>query len=82
MSPKLRHLSGSQVVDIFRVFGFEIHSQRGSHVKLRRVNTDGEKQTITIPLHSELDVGTLRAIIRQSTRYIPEIELRHYFYSD
>ena len=69
MSPKLKHLSGSEVVDIFRVFGFEIYSQRGSHIKLRRIGPEGEKQTLTIPLHHELDVGTLRAIIRQPTRF-------------
>jgi predicted RNA binding protein YcfA (HicA-like mRNA interferase family) len=63
-------------------FGFEIHSQRGSHVKLRRIGVKGERQTLTIPLHSELDVGTLRAIVRQAARYIPEAELRLHFYTD
>jgi predicted RNA binding protein YcfA (HicA-like mRNA interferase family) len=63
-------------------FGFEKHSQRGSHVKLRRIEVAGERQTLTIPLHPELDVGTLRAIVRQATRYIPETEQRTYFYTD
>ena len=82
MPPKLKRLSGSGVVDIMRTFGFEIYSQRGSHVKLRRIEATGERQTLTIPLHVELDVGTLRAIFRQATRYIPETELRSYFYTD
>ncbi len=82
MSPKLKRLSGSEVVDIMHTFGFETHSQEGSHIKLRRIGVKGERQTLTIPLHAELDVGTLRAIVRQATRYIPETELRSYFYTD
>ena len=82
MSPKLKRLSGSEVVDIMRTSGFEKHSQRGSHVKLRRFGVTGERQTLTIPLHAEFDVSTLRAIVRQTTRYIPETELRSYFYTD
>lgn len=82
MSPKLKRLSGPEVANIICTFGFERYSQRGSHVKLRRVGIAGEKQTLTIPLHTELDVGTLRAIIRQAARYIPENELRPYFYAD
>jgi len=58
----------------------ESFSQRGSHVKLRRVLLDGTKQTLTIPLHEELDKGTLRAIFRQALRYIPEEEVKPYFY--
>jgi len=65
-----------------RIFGFETHSQKGSHIKLHRIGIKGERQTLTIPLHAELDVGTLRAIVRQVTRYIPEAELRSRFYTD
>ncbi len=82
MPPKLKRLSGSEVTSIFHSFGFETNSQRGSHVKLRRVTAFGEKQTLTIPIHAELDAGTLRAIFRQATRYILETELRPHFYSD
>ena len=35
-----------------------------------------------IPLHAELDAGTLQAIIRQAKRYIPEVELLSRFYAD
>ncbi len=82
MSPKLKRLSGPEVLAIFHGFGFETHSQRGSHVKLRRITVTGEKQTLTIPIHVELDAGTLRVIIRQASRYIPESELRPPFYTD
>ena len=81
MSPKLKRLSGEDVISILGKFGFVIHSQRGSHAKLRRVSFAEEKQTLTVPIHEELDTGTLRAIIRQAGRYITEEELRPYFYS-
>jgi len=79
--PKLRRLSGSEVIRILEYFGFVVHAQRGSHVKLRRIGPAGEKQTLTIPRHRELDAGTLRAILRQASRYIPSEELRPYFYT-
>jgi predicted RNA binding protein YcfA (HicA-like mRNA interferase family) len=55
--PKPKVLGGKEVIKILSLFGFEIVSQRGSHVKLRRVLSDGTKQTLTIPLHEELDKG-------------------------
>ncbi len=81
MSPKLKRLSGRDVTSILGKFGFFIYSQRGNHVKLRRMSSAGEKQTLTVPLHNELDVGTLRAIIRQAGRYLPEEQLKPYFYA-
>ena len=81
MSTKLKRLSGAEVVAILRTFGFEVHSQRGSHVKLRRIVSGGGKQTLTIPLHAELDAGTLRAIIRQARHYVPETDLQRHFYT-
>ena len=79
--PKLRRLSGQEVIAAFQSFGFEIVAQRGSHVKLRRF-IHGNKQTLTIPNHDELDTGTLRAIIRHASVYIPEHELVPFFFSD
>ena len=81
MSPKLKRLSGKEVISILNKFGFTSHSQKGSHVKLKRISTAGAKQTLTVPIHDKLDLGTLRVIIRQASRYIPEEQLRPYFYS-
>ena len=53
---------------------------RGSHAKLRRELADGTRQILTIPLHRELAPGTLRAVFRQATRFIPADELRPYFF--
>ncbi|MDP1689014.1 MAG: type II toxin-antitoxin system HicA family toxin [bacterium] len=80
--PKLKTLSGKEIVDIFISYGFEVASQRGSHIKLRKISVDEHKQTLTIPNHLELDKGTLRAIYRQSLGYIIEEDLFNNFYSE
>ncbi|MBN1248717.1 MAG: type II toxin-antitoxin system HicA family toxin [Anaerolineae bacterium] len=80
--PRLRRLSGSDVIRILESFGFVVHAQRGSHVKLRRLGSRCERQTLTIPSHKELDTGTLRAILRQASQYIPEEDLRPHFYTE
>lgn len=80
--PKLKTLSGGDVVKIFSLFGFEIEAQRGSHVKLRRLLPGGTRQTLTIPMHDEMDKGTLKAIYRQALRYLTEDQLRPHFYGD
>jgi predicted RNA binding protein YcfA (HicA-like mRNA interferase family) len=82
MSPKLKKLSGKQVVAILGDFGFVVHSQKGSHAKLRRITSAGDKQTLTIPIHDELDVGTLRAILRQASRCVPQEQLQAHFLSE
>lgn len=78
---KLKTLSGEDVVKIFKTFGFVVSGQKGSHIKLIRLLKDNTKQPITIPNHKEIDKGTLRAIIRQASRYIPIDELNKHFYS-
>ena len=67
--PKLRTLSGSDLIRTFARFGFQEISQRGSHVKLRRALVNGVRENLTVPLHDELDRGTLQAIYRQESRY-------------
>lgn len=78
--PKLRRLAGRELLAILQGFGFQQVSQRGSHVKLARELT-GARQVLTVPLHAELDPGTLRAIFRQASRFISESELRPLFYT-
>jgi len=77
--PKLKILSGKEVIEVFKTFGFEIYGQKGSHVKLRRIR-DGMKETLIVPFHKMLDTGTLRAILRQAGRFIPPDELKKHFY--
>jgi predicted RNA binding protein YcfA (HicA-like mRNA interferase family) len=80
--PRLRRLSGAELLRIFRGFGFTVHSQRGSHIKLRRIRPDGTTETLTIPVHREIKLGTLQAIVTQAVRFIPEADLRPHFYTD
>jgi predicted RNA binding protein YcfA (HicA-like mRNA interferase family) len=53
--PKLRRLSGNDLLRILSRFGFHPISQRGSHVKVRRSLPSGTHQTLTVVLHDELD---------------------------
>ena len=80
--PKLRVLSVRQVLSILAEFGFQHFSQRGSHIKLRRILADGRRQTLTVPNHEEFDRATLHAIYRQASRFIPESALRSRFFAD
>jgi predicted RNA binding protein YcfA (HicA-like mRNA interferase family) len=78
---RLRVLSGREVLKILGEFGFQDIGQRGSHIKLRRVPSGGRSQTITVPNHDEIDRGTLHAIFRQASRFVPESELRRKFFT-
>lgn len=82
MSPKLRRLSGSDVIGIFGKFGFAAVSQRGSHIKLVRTSENEERQILTIPNHKELDTGTLQSIVRQASKYIDTVVLKEQFYTE
>ncbi len=79
--PKLKALSGVDVVKILSVFGFSVVSQKGSHAKLARVRGE-TREILTVPTHKELDRGTLRAIFRQASRFIPESDLSQHFYTE
>ncbi len=53
--------------------GFYEYSQKGSHVKLVKITSEGTRTAI-IPKHSEISVGTLRSILRQAGLTIEEFE--------
>jgi len=72
---------GARPAPNLRCLRLRAGSQRGSHVKLRRLLPGGVRQTLTIVLHDEVDKGTLRAIFRQAVRYVPESELRPHFFT-
>ena len=78
--PKLKVLSGKDVVKIFNQLGFSVFAQRGSHVKLRRTLNGNNHQTLTVPYHNELDKGTVKAIYNQALKYVSEAELKAHFY--
>jgi len=78
--PKLKVISGDYLIKNFVKFGFAIVDQSGSHIKIQRQH-DGEKQTLTIPLHKELDRGMTKGIYNQALKYLPEEKLRELFYT-
>jgi predicted RNA binding protein YcfA (HicA-like mRNA interferase family) len=52
--------SGRDIVKVLENWGFtRVSGGKGSHMKLRYINPDtGEKRTVIVPDHEELDRGT------------------------
>ena len=71
---KLRVLSAAEVCRILEEYDFVFVRQRGSHLIMQKQLPDS---TITVPIpnYSEIKVGTLQSIIRQSglPRYLFEV---------
>lgn len=62
--PRLPIISGKRLVKILSNNGFEVVGRKGSHVRLKKKTK--EKTLVTVvPLHKELDPGTLLAILKQ-----------------
>jgi len=79
--PKLRRLSGKEVVSFCEEHHFSISRQKGSHINLVRFSAL-KKQIVTIPNHKEIDRGTLHAIFKKLLPYISEQDLQKFFYTD
>ncbi len=81
--PRLRRLSGAEIIKILESFGFDVINIKGSHHKLRRI-VDDKKQTLHVPVHSSkpISTGTLSSIYKAACAYIPEDDLHPYFYGD
>ena len=63
---KLPQVSGEDTIKILERNGFAVVSTKGSHVKLRQVTSSGLINTVIVPKHKTLKMGTLRAIIAQA----------------
>jgi predicted RNA binding protein YcfA (HicA-like mRNA interferase family) len=81
--PRLRRLTGKQVVKILEDFDFQIVRVRGSHHQLRRI-VEGRPQSLTEPVHGNqpLTIGTLRSIYREACTYIPIEDIEPLFFDD
>ncbi len=62
---KLRVLSGKEVCTILERHTFHEARRRGSHIVMQKQSDQGTV-TVPVPDHSELRIGTLQSIIRQS----------------
>jgi predicted RNA binding protein YcfA (HicA-like mRNA interferase family) len=59
--PKLPCLSGQRIARALGRLGFERRRQRGSHLVMRHGS-----DVCVVPMHREVDQGTLRGILRQA----------------
>ena len=58
--PPLPVISGTACIAALSKLGYTILRQKGSHVRL----VCPSRPPVTVPMHDELDRGTLRSIIR------------------
>ena len=65
MGKKRPRLSGNEVIKALAKNGFQPIRQKGSHVILVKETPECKISTV-VPLHKELDKGTLLEIIRQA----------------
>ena len=81
---RLKRLSSREILRLLGRFGFEVESMRGSHAKLVRLrHAEGGRlmrEVLVVPMHREPRIGTVRAIYRQASRFIPEDELKPGFF--
>ncbi|MEK7150307.1 MAG: type II toxin-antitoxin system HicA family toxin [Patescibacteria group bacterium] len=55
--------------------------QKGSHINLALFVSE-DKQVVTIPNHKEIDRGTLHNIFKKLLTFIPDTELKKFFYTN
>ncbi len=64
--PILRKVSGEKLLKIFcNKLGFSVLRRKGSHVSIAKQIPAGKIGTV-IPMHPELKIGTLKAILKQA----------------
>jgi predicted RNA binding protein YcfA (HicA-like mRNA interferase family) len=66
---RLGNISGKDAAKAFEKAGWLARGQAGSHLILTKA---GIRANLTVPLHSELAPGTLRALIRVSGLTVDE----------
>lgn len=69
--PKL--YSARQIIRALQRLGFEVVSQKGSHIKLRK-RFSGQVFSPIVPNHREIAMGTLQSILRQAGITREELE--------
>jgi len=62
---KLKILSGKEVCKILFDQGFIQVRQKGSHIVVQK-RVENRTITVPVPNHTEIKIGTLQSIIRQS----------------
>lgn len=81
MGSRLKTLSGKDLVKIFAGFGFEVVSQKGGHMKLRRIIL-GHNETLIVQNDKTIPIGTLKSIFNQASKYISKEDLYKHFFNE
>lgn len=63
---KLPILSGSEICKVLCSDGFQIVSQKGSHIKLKKRLANGKVLTVPVPNHDTVGRKLLKTIINQA----------------
>jgi predicted RNA binding protein YcfA (HicA-like mRNA interferase family) len=76
--PRLRRLSGKEVVTILEHLGYSVARVKGSHYRLELVKE--VKCRVTVPVHGNqpLAIATLKNIYRTVIQCVSELEARPY----
>lgn len=62
--PPLRKVSGKDCLKILcNKFDFKIVRQKGSHVILTKITSEGKIGTV-VPMHKEIKIGTLKNVLK------------------
>ena len=74
--PRLPQVSGRALIRLLVSLGYEVIRQRGSHVRVRKINALGE-HNLTVADHAILAKGTLNDILTRVSRWnnIPKEKL-------
>jgi predicted RNA binding protein YcfA (HicA-like mRNA interferase family) len=71
---QLPRISGREAIGSLQRLGFRRDRQNGGHVFLKRVRVVGQIDSCTVPIHDELDSGTLGGILRQANVTLEEFK--------
>jgi len=73
-----RDLSGRDLAQALRTYGYRVTRQTGSHMQL--TTQEGGEHRVTVPAHSSLRVGTLASVVQSVAKHFgvekEEIERR------
>jgi predicted RNA binding protein YcfA (HicA-like mRNA interferase family) len=72
--PVLPVVSGEMAAAVFTKAGWRFKRRKGSHAVYTK---PGRQATLSIPMHDELDRGTLRGLIRASEMTVDEFIQYH-----
>ena len=68
--PRLPVVSGLQMIQALERAGWSRRRQKGSHVILTQ---PGRMLTVSVPLHDELDKGTLKGILHDADMNVQDL---------